>query len=242
VSADHARTAVWASLIALLGTALASCVIPAFDPTAHGCPCLPGSHCDEPTGQCVPGPPSTLSPIDDTYVRGGIHEYEAHGDEERLVCIMEANVDYLRIVYVKFDLQSLLTPVDQATLVLHGTYGQNAPMKAATFTAYVVADDGWSAATLTYATRPADGAELGSYVRRGNGAVELDVTSWINTEIGGDRLAGIMVQQTADPDYWEFRSSRYGIPEQRPVLRLASPAADDGGVDTAPAEDAPTAD
>ena len=225
------------AIAALFLTPLAACVIPAFDPTAHGCPCLRGSYCDETTLTCLPGPPPTMAPIEDTYVRAGIHEYEAHGGEDRLVCVDDPNIDYLRIAYVKLDLSSLVEPVARATLVLNGGYGANGTYKDATFTAYAVADDSWTAAALTYATRPVDGDELASFERKGNGEVTFDLTDWINAQIGGDGLASVVIKQTAKPDYWEFRSTRYDAPEKRPVLRLRSLAADDGGLEDAPTDD-----
>ena len=241
MSAGHARATVAASLLLLLGAGLPSCLIPEFDPAGRACPCLPGYHCDEGTQQCVPGTASTLSPVDDTYVRAGVHEYEAHGDETRLVCWNPGNIDSLSVAYLKFDLHPLPTPVAQATLVLYGTYAETAQTQAATFTAYRVDEDEWSAATLTYATRPVEGQVLSWSVREGNGYVELDVTSWVNGKLPYNRLASIMVKQTAQPDYWEFRSSRFSAPEKRPLLRLVFPSVDDAGTAT-PQADAATAD
>ena len=234
MSSSFARTAVAGPVLLWLGATLASCVIPAYDPTTHSeCPCLPGYHCERARNECVPGAALTLAPIEDTYVRGGAYANDTHGDDAQLVCEGGTSLDYVRIPYLKFDLHAVATPVAKATLVLEGLYGSNTA-QASTFQAFRVAGDDWTAATLTYANRPADGVGLGTCLREGDGVVELDVTSWINQELAGDMIASIGIKQTDGVDYWAFRSSRWDDAERRPVLQVILPPAADAGA--APAD------
>ena len=118
-----------------------------------------------------------------------------------------------RYGYLRFDLRQLSGAIASARLRLHvagassGTNQQRVQRVAA---------DGWSEATMTYATRPAAGAvEVAAFTPVPGSWTDLDVTTAAVSEQGGD---GVLSLQLGALQGYAGYVSKEGAAQQRPQL------------------------
>jgi hypothetical protein len=123
----------------------------------------------------------TLPPVADTYVRAGASAAQNFGSARTLLAKKGVSPDNTRRTYLKFDV-SHISDNDRVTLRLHGNASSDTgPVKS---TVYAVSDTSWDERTVTWNTRPALGAVLGSVTVDGRGVqwVELDITKFVRSE------------------------------------------------------------
>lgn len=135
------------------------------------------------------------TPTDDSCARLTFPS-DTHGSI--FVMLIQKHPDDTAIGYMKFDLSSIGGSVKSATLHLcYYSYEPGFNMELWS------AGDGWNEATLCWNNKPQDLQKLGStYVSKREQVtwVEFDVTSFINSEIAGDKVASFAL---GVPDYSE---------------------------------------
>ncbi len=143
----------------------------------------------------------TLEPVDDSYVRNGGYNNDNYGGEDFLA-VKDGSSNFRRNAFLKFDLNNMKGNVRKAVIRLYG-YCSDFP------TSYKInikeiEDDSWTEEVLTWKNAPVMGISLGSVTYTGEGSYcELDVTEYINRNIGGYASFGI---DTSSKDYLSISS------------------------------------
>lgn len=124
----------------------------------------------------------TFTTIDDAHVRIGIYANDNYGSNANMQLRETTTTDATRQAFLKFDLASI-DNIISAVLRLRNT---------GTGTGSVdlnrVTDDTWLESTISWNNQPAIGANIGTYQFNAVGNFDIDVTSYVNTEIQGDKV------------------------------------------------------
>lgn len=144
-------------------------------------------------------PTVTLSPTDDTYVRGGDYANYFYGSATTLPVKQPAPTvsdNFLRKGLMKFDLSCVEGDIDSATLNL----GVAASSQQGTVTHLARAVAGnWAQGTVNYATMPAPGAQLASWTTPAAGnMVQVDMTNAASSAKAGNGLLAFDIEAAAD--------------------------------------------
>ncbi|ATB42714.1 sheath polysaccharide-degrading enzyme [Cystobacter fuscus] len=130
---------------------------------------------------------TTLTPSEDAHV----HESNAasnYGASTSLAIKNDPGAS--RYAYVKFKLTGI-TGVSSARLRVHGSASSNTTLQAFQTT------DGWSESSLTWSNKPAVGALVADVAINTTAKYyELDVTSYVNAQAGGDGTVSFVLQET----------------------------------------------
>ena len=152
----------------------------------------------------------TTPPLGDAYVRAGAFASANFGREKTLLAKKGISDSNTTRTYLTFDI-SHLTDRDTVTLRLHGD-APNAAGPVRT-TVYAVRDTSWGEQTVTWTTRPALGAVLGTVTVVGATPqwVQLDLTSYVRAERRAGRkvisLALRNVDHTSSPSQFQSREA-----------------------------------
>ncbi|GHB96028.1 chondroitinase-B domain-containing protein [Cerasicoccus arenae] len=151
-----------------------------------------------------PGPanPQTvvLNPVDDSYVRGGIHAGTNFGasDMNSLKVEISTVSDYDKRAYLKYNLSSVTGTVTSATFRIKiesmdsGAKNNLRP----------VVDDSWGEYSITWSNKPAYGSSMGTITLPGDEQwMEWDVTSFIAAEAAGDGAASFCILPLSTTTY-----------------------------------------
>ena len=171
-----------------------------------------------------------LSSVEDSYVRGGSF-VESNFDEEALK-IKQSSFNYTRKAYLKFDL-SALPAMEVAMLRL---YGENRQVDRTVAIAATGAEDSWAEDTLVWNNTPlsvGDVLDVDSVTIDPN-FHEWNVTSFIDSEFAGDKIATIGM---SDPNRRDrviaFNDSESGVNTPQLIITLSGsllPAAPDNSL------------
>ena len=140
---------------------------------------------------------NVLVPVADAYVRGGAHGASNHGGETCLAAGEDANPDYDRLSYLRFDLAGVA-----GTGTIRKVYlDLDSPLMGshAATTPYVlrfVGDDTWQEGSITWNNRPALGASLA--VHFGRPRLRFDVTSQVLAEAAGDGMLSLAIESSRE--------------------------------------------
>lgn len=129
----------------------------------------------------------TLNPVADTYVQINKAD-ENFGTLNTCLLKSSSNQSYSRLGYFKFDVNGLPEAPTNAVLRFYST-SLNGAVEA-----YAVSDSSWQETAVTWNTRPAPGALVGSATASAGAWFEMDVTGLI-TEDGS---YSFMLDETAD--------------------------------------------
>ena len=124
-----------------------------------------------------------------------------------------------QVAYLKFNLAGYSGSVASAKLRL---YCYDSAACAGTVIAKQVADDSWQD-TMTWLNRKPVGASISSVTVVAPGAVEVDLTGFVNTQLAGDKVVSIALE-SPDPGI-KFRALEHTVASERPVLRVDQTAA-----------------
>ena len=161
-------------------------------------------------------PPSagtTLLPIADTYVRGGMWAKESFGGADELQVKDGSDSDYDRRAFVRFDLRTVSGAISTATLHLFVRSQDAGPLTLAAIT-----PDNWSESALTWATQPQLGPQLAATTIAGSGWVSLDVTASVKQQLIGDKQVSFALLDNTTARTLIRLSSREGA--NPPMLEL----------------------
>jgi len=175
---------------------------------------------NDPMGLIEPATPDGLVASEDAYVRGGTNAGANYGDEAILVVKENtgmANND--RRSFLKFDLSSLPSNVTNATLRLKV---QNDDA-GASHDIHLVTDDSWTETGITWSNQPGLGATLATEtVPVINGWLEINITSTVNAELGGDGVLSLAIAESSVNTFTAYHSREAASAEDRPQLTYST--------------------
>ncbi len=145
--------------------------------------------------------------VADSYVRGDTFQFENFGQDDDLVVKSSSSDYYTRRAYLRFDLSdfaasNLDSAVFTAYVHSHQTPGVGVPLDI-----YSVSSDIWDEDTITWNTEPEPGAFLGTTNVSDAGPVTFDITSHVESELGGDKQVSlVLVDDSGTNQMLRFRS------------------------------------
>lgn len=143
----------------------------------------------------MPTPP--LTPIADSFVRGGRFEGVNYGSENTLTVRLDSRDEsFERSSYLKFDIPRYAdSDLVSATLRLRV---ESVSRMGNSHSVYSVDNDSWRESSITWNNRPPLGDLLSSdIVPDIGGWLELDVTSYVQAETSGDGIVSFAIQSDA---------------------------------------------
>ncbi len=165
-----------------------------------------------------------LTPTDDAYVQGSIYASRNFNSSSYLRVRHGNDEKFYSNVYLKFDLSGIKDPIFNAVLKLtvkNKGLKYGSPARA---DIYSIKDDNWSESTITWNNAPPADVHLDSVndIASEGKVYHWDVTSFIASEIVGDKVASLMLKNndTADKQA-DFYSRETTFP---PVLKVVQTA------------------
>ncbi len=143
-------------------------------------------------------PQNVFQPVADAFVRGGTFAGNNYGSSASLEVKQGTQSNYFRRTYVKFDLTSSnQTNVGNAKLRLYASSVGNPH----TITAYEVSSDSWTEGGITWNNAPAMGSAISGIALSASGQYyEWDVTTFVNSQLGGDKVVTIALYDAGATD------------------------------------------
>jgi chitodextrinase len=165
---------------------------------------------------------TTLNPSDDSYVQQ-ISPDSNYGTNASL--FVKNDPISSRVTFLKFDLTGI-PGITSAKLRVYGSASWNTVLSA-----YESADN-WTQSSITWNNKPAAGISVGSvFMNNSNNYYEIDVTSYVIAESGGDVVASFVLQESAGK--YTTLNSNENI-ANKPQLVIVSSGVDAGGDTQAP--------
>lgn len=168
-----------------------------------------------------------LSASHDAMIRGGASAATNYGSDATFAVKDTTNADLERKAYLRFDLSDF-TRIDKAKLRLYGSSSANTTVIARGGT-----NDAWTEGALTWnnAVLPASSILATTSIGTTAGWIELDMTTFVQGQLAGDKTATIVVSGTGLEDTMAtFNSGENSV--NKPQLAVS------GTIDLYPAADA----
>jgi len=161
----------------------------------------------------------TLVPVADAYVRGGLFSGRSFGGAPLLVAKLGASEDNSRVSYLKFEVRD--APIERAVLRLNAGLS-NTTNASVTTTVHGARDVSWDERTLTWATRPAVGAAIGSATIRGVAPqwYDVDITAYVQAQKRAGKSLVTVALQSATHSSAQVDAGSRETGERSPVLLL----------------------
>lgn len=138
-----------------------------------------------------------LTPVADAFVRGGSYGSTNYRSDTALIVKGSAISNYTRTSYLKFSLNNLST-IHSAKLRIYGRNVDNTI--AIKISAYGTNNDSWAENSITFNNAPV--ASTAALSSAGVGSqekyYELDVTNYVQSQFGGDKMVGILLKDSAN--------------------------------------------
>ncbi len=163
---------------------------------------------------------TTLAPLADAYVRNGTHAVYNFGTDTSLLVKANTSAGLTRNSYLKFSLANVSNVVS-AKLRLYGRNTENTSL--INMLVYGVTNDSWTETGITLSNAPAPVSNPISSIRINNQAkyYELDVTDFIKSQFGGDKIVSLLIKDTANQNKTlTFNSREHSI--NQPQLLVTS--------------------
>lgn len=137
----------------------------------------------------------TLTPIADSYIRGGNNSDNNYGSSTSLYFRYSWFSRNTYYTYIKFDLSGVSGTVVDAKLQLYGyNTSRSSGMNADIYNLSNINDDSWTEMGITWDNSPYEGSILGTMVFNGTAQYrELGVKNYCLTELSGNKLATFVV-------------------------------------------------
>lgn len=149
----------------------------------------------------------------DAFVRGG-----SYGDTNYnwsvLVTKSSSDDTYTRESYLKFDLSDFYSATGTYTLDLSVLNGNTD-----TWDVWFSDDDNWTETTLTWNNKPATTDLIGTFTNTGS-QLEIDISSWVISELAGDRQITIKIVSTTNNVYADIASRNNTDETKHPVIHF----------------------
>ncbi len=161
------------------------------------------------------------APVADAFVRAGEYAEDNFGSDPVLT-VKAGNPDFVREVYLRFEVGDVEAPVDSVWLRLReGGLGFGGMRYGISTT-----DAGWDEATITWTTRPQDGTQPRWWFPEQADDSMIDVTAWV--QAAADAGQPLSLHIWADRYYGAPAQAAFGSREgddaTTPLLRFAVPA------------------
>ena len=139
----------------------------------------------------------TLAPVADAFVRNGSYADVNYGKDPTLIVKSTSSSSLSRLTYLKFSLSSVST-VGSAKLRIYGNNTENTT--SINTAAYGVNTDSWTETGITWNNAPASLSAILSSVGVSNQATyyELDVTSFVKSQLAGDKTASFLIKDPSN--------------------------------------------
>ena len=124
---------------------------------------------------------TTFTTVDDAHVRIGGFATDNYGANANLQLRETTITDATRQAYLKFDLSSIDNVVSAVLRI------KNTGTGTGTVDLNRVANDSWFENTITWNSKPDIGDYIGTYQLNATGDFDMDVTTYVNLEIQGDK-------------------------------------------------------
>jgi hypothetical protein len=144
-------------------------------------------------------PPRSSRLVADTYVRAGQYANTNYGTATEMAVKFNSDTQYAREAYLIFDISGISTG-QTVSLRLNGRLS-DARQVSVSALIFAVANTAWSEASLTWSTRPAAGAQLGSLIVTGTTAraYTVDLTTYVTAErVAGRTRIAIAIKSVND--------------------------------------------
>lgn len=156
-----------------------------------------------------------LDAIKDAYVRRGEYSDTNYGDSTLLRTKHSPKTANTRNTYLQFDLSSI-DSVSKATLKIYGKNSESS--KVIKINAFGVEDDSWDENTITWNNRPTPNANIESSANIDSTSTyySFDVTSFVSSELNGDKIVTLMLQgvNKQDNTFYAFsKEKQLNIPK-----------------------------
>lgn len=166
------------------------------------------------------GVTSVLYPEADATVRGGASANSNFGTATTLMTKEDPSEDYKRKAWLRWNLASVPSAVQQAWLRLTPiAVSTNGVEQGVAFTT----NDAWSEMAVTWNKQPAATKRFATWIPAVNIPVEVAVTPQVQEAMAGDRQLSLLLHSIRDfgpAGVVQYGSREYGAAEFRPQLRL----------------------
>lgn len=141
---------------------------------------------------------TTLSPSADAFVRDGSYSTTNYGTDTSMVVKDSTVSSYSRKAYIKFDLTGV-SSISNAKLRIYGSNTQDST--SVPVGAYRIGSDTWTETGITWSNAPAAGSFINSVtVNQVAAYYEIDVTSYAQSELSGDKTISLLLETTNNSD------------------------------------------
>jgi hypothetical protein len=165
----------------------------------------------------------TLTPIADAYVRNGTFAAQNFGSDPQLIVkTFTGGQNFTRVTYLKFDL-----PVSTVYAAKLRVFGKNLETTATMVMSVQGGDDdSWTESGINFNNAPASSTATLSTVNVNDQEkyYELDVTSFINAQVGGDKVATLILKDATNQNLvLGFNSREQSINTPELVIETQAP-------------------
>ena len=167
------------------------------------------------------GPARTeeISVTADTHVRTGATENDNFGSNKILEIKGTADKDFVRYIYMKFDLSKLSDAgAAEAKLRLFNNLMEKEGSKI-TIDAYEVSDNAWEEGKITAKNAPSAGEKVGSaQVSKQKDWFEIDISDYVRKKIASDKMVNIVLKGVEKENLKAEFESKEGT--NKPILQV----------------------
>ncbi len=165
----------------------------------------------------------TLFPLADAFVRNGSYAGKNYGNDTFLIVKGSNTTGYTRSSYLKFSLNNL-SNVTSAKLRIYGSNVDNT--LGINLSAYGITADSWTENGICFSTAPAASTSALSSVSVNNVKkyYEFNVTSFVQTQVAGDKVASFLIRNPANQDKIVSFKSKEST-QNRPQLIITTTSA-----------------
>lgn len=138
----------------------------------------------------------TLLPVADAFVRNGSYAGTNYGRDTSLVVKSSSSSGYSRSSFLKFSLDNV-NNISSAKLRIYGRNTDNT--SSISISTYGVANDSWTESGITWNNAPVASTSSLSAAAVNDQAkyYELDVTDFVRSEAGGDKIVSFLLKDPA---------------------------------------------
>lgn len=150
-------------------------------------------------GGTQPPQTTTVQSAADSYIRGGSFANDNYGSETDLRVKASANAEFTRKSNIKFTLPSNISSATSAKLRLYVFERESSANVV--INVFGVDSDSWTESGITWNNAPSRGSSaLDTKTASAIGYIEFDVTSFVNTQLSGDKTASFAIEGNATQD------------------------------------------
>jgi hypothetical protein len=150
---------------------------------------------------------NTIAPVADAYIRNGTYAGTNYGTDTSLLIKGSASSGYTRASYLKFSLDSVRN-ISSAKLRVYGRNTESTSLIK--ISAFGVTNDSWTEKGITWSNAPVTTTTPLSSIAVNDQSkyYDLDVTNFIKSQFSGDKVASLLIKDTASQNKTLMFNSR----------------------------------